>query len=145
MHARAAIRQQAALLLTGLPTTGANVFTSRVYPFDELPALAVYTGEDARADGGRLDGKSEDRVCQLNIECRAKATTDIEDILDAMAGEVEQAMANNRKINGAANHSQFVVSPNPELEDGTDQPTAMRVISYEVWYRIDPANPGVSI
>ncbi len=44
-HVRQQIRERIATTITGLSTTGSNVFQSRVYPLDvdSLPALLVYT------------------------------------------------------------------------------------------------------
>ena len=44
-HVRKTIRDQIVSDLTGLATTGSNVYKSRVYPIadDKLPGLAVYT------------------------------------------------------------------------------------------------------
>jgi hypothetical protein len=44
-HARKLIRDNIVTTVTGLSTTGANVFKSRVYPLSagSLPALTVYT------------------------------------------------------------------------------------------------------
>ena len=43
-HVRQQIRERIATTITGLSTTGSNVFQSRVYPLDvdSLPALLVY-------------------------------------------------------------------------------------------------------
>ena len=44
-HARQSIRDNVVTAVTGLSTTGTNVFRSRVYPLGEnkLPALCIYT------------------------------------------------------------------------------------------------------
>ena len=44
-HVRQQIRERIGTTLTGLTTTGSNVFESRVYPLEDskLPALIIYT------------------------------------------------------------------------------------------------------
>lgn len=44
-HIRQQIRERAGTVLTGLTTTGSNVFETRIYPLSNtnLPALAIYT------------------------------------------------------------------------------------------------------
>ena len=44
-HIRQQIRERAGTVLTGLTTTGTNVFETRIYPLSNtnLPALAIYT------------------------------------------------------------------------------------------------------
>ena len=48
-HYRQQIRERVATTLTGLTTTGSNVFQSRVYPIEntELPCLLIYTREES--------------------------------------------------------------------------------------------------
>ena len=47
-HIRQSIRDNAVTAVTGLLTTGSNVFRSRVYPLgtNKLPALYVYTDSE---------------------------------------------------------------------------------------------------
>jgi len=47
-HVRQSIRDNVVTAVTGLSTTGSNVFRSRVYPLgtNKLPALCVYTDCD---------------------------------------------------------------------------------------------------
>ncbi len=111
-HARTAIRTQAAAILTGLPTTASRVYTSQVYPLTVVPALRIYTGDDAMRGQQVISRAYEDRAVQLVIECHVKQTTDLEDTLDTMAGEIEQALANNRKLNDTAKDCFFSGSRN---------------------------------
>jgi len=59
-HVRQQIREAVATRLTGLTTTGVNVFASRVYSLadEKLPALAVYTRSES-SDAANL-------ACDLN-------------------------------------------------------------------------------
>ena len=47
-HLRRQIRERAATTLTGLSTTGSNVFQSRFYPMESagLPGLCIYTKDE---------------------------------------------------------------------------------------------------
>ena len=55
-HIRKSIRDNAVTAVTGLSTTGSNVFRSRVYPLgtNKLPALCVYTNGET-VEYNRLD------------------------------------------------------------------------------------------
>ena len=55
-HVRQSIRDNAVTAVTGLSTTGSNVFRSRVYPLgtNKLPALCVYTDSEV-VEYNRLD------------------------------------------------------------------------------------------
>jgi len=55
-HVRQSIRDNAVTAVTGLSTTGSNVFHSRVYPLgtNKLPALCVYSNAET-FEYNRLD------------------------------------------------------------------------------------------
>lgn len=99
-HARQQIRDQAKTTLTGLSTTGTNVFKFRVYPMAaaSLPGLIIYTKEEESERSG--DGLI--RVLSLAVEGYAQATADVEDTLDDMAEEVEAAIDADPHLNGLA-------------------------------------------
>ena len=48
-HVRQQIRDQIVTALTGLTTTGSNVFRSRIFPLEQtkLPALCIFTKSEA--------------------------------------------------------------------------------------------------
>lgn len=92
-HARQLVREAAVADLTGLATTGANVFTSRVSPLleTEMPGLYVML-RDERAD---FDGQALGMVARtgnLVIEAWAQGGDGLEDKLDTIAAEVETAI-----------------------------------------------------
>ena len=55
-HVKQSIRDNAVTAVTGLSTTGSNVFRSRVYPLgtNKLPALCVYSNAKT-VEYNRLD------------------------------------------------------------------------------------------
>ena len=88
-HVRKAIRAAAKTDLTGLATTGANVFTSRVAPLDatEMPGMFVML-RDERAEWDAVQGKIA-RIGNLVIEAWDEGGDGLEDKLDRIAAEVE--------------------------------------------------------
>lgn len=93
IHARQLVREAAVADLTGLTTTGANVFTSRVSPLleSEMPGMFVML-RDERAD---LEGQALGTVARtgnLVIEAWAQGGDGLEDLLDTIAAEVETAI-----------------------------------------------------
>lgn len=93
-HIRKQIRDAAATALTGLTTTGSNVFTGRVSPLSlsELPALAIFLNADEAIEGAYNGGATEEREGTLRVEGIAKANDDTIDTLDQIAKEVEEAL-----------------------------------------------------
>ena len=92
-HARQAIREAAATLLTGLATTGSRVHQSRL-PYvtlgdAELPALLVVT-EDEDVEPVTSDTPAvQARHVSLVVSGLAKIGTNLDDTLDTIAAEVE--------------------------------------------------------
>lgn len=92
-HARRQVREAAVADLTGLATTGSNVFTSRVSPLSEseMPGMYVML-RDERAD---IEGQALGKVARtgnLVIEAWAQGGEGLEDTLDGIAAEVETAI-----------------------------------------------------
>ena len=92
-HARQTIRETAATLLTGLTTTGARVFQSRMVPQDSLPCLLITT-EEEQIDPGAFE-KQLDRRLTIRVIGLAKASATLDDTLDTIAAEVETALGSD--------------------------------------------------
>ena len=76
-HIRQSIRDNAVTAITGLSTTGSNVFRSRVYPLgtNKLPALCVYTDSET-VEFTRLDRVRDiDCIVDIVIEAYCKGAT----------------------------------------------------------------------
>ena len=103
-HVRQQIRDRIATILTGLPVTGANVFKMRRYALDDskLPAILVYTmdeGSSLITIGSRTLSRTIN--CAVHILCTGSSTT-IQDTLDTICVNVEQAIGNDFQLNGLA-------------------------------------------
>ena len=94
-HVRTQIRNAVATELTGLTTTGTRVYKGRFYSLQQgkLPALLVYTSsESAEVDTMGFPAGSN-RTLNLVVEGYAMSKTTVEDTLDQIALEVEEALA----------------------------------------------------
>ena len=91
-HKRTSIRNNVTTALTGLTTTGSNVFESRIYPneLSKLPLLNIYSNTETSELSSI--GKIE-RNLEIQVEGFAKATSNIDETLDTIAKEVEIALA----------------------------------------------------
>lgn len=92
VHVRRQLREAVAVAVTGLATSGARVFKTRLYPLQstDLPALLISTpGEEAAPT--HVDGGLDRRVA-VEIVALVKATDNVDDLLDQMAAEVEVAL-----------------------------------------------------
>lgn len=137
-HGRNQVRTAVAVALTGLTTTGANVFQFRVYPHEStaMPSLNIRAGDE---EVDEVDGLT--RTVQIFVEGRIKATSNLADTLDTISEEVETALAADRTLGGVSIH---IIEPGTttEIEDGAEQPVGMITMVFPIMYRIAMEAPG---
>lgn len=95
-HIRSQIRGAVTTAVTGLTTTGARVYESRVLPLGstEMPCLCVYAREDSPIDDdGAMSGVIPPRHLVRQIELHIEGYAGADDgTLDVIAEEVETAV-----------------------------------------------------
>ena len=134
MHKRKQIRDRVETVLTGLTTTGANVFASRVYPLkaSQIPGLLIYTEEEESEPGG---SGAINRMLTLAVEGHVKAVGGaIDDTLDAIAEEIEAAIDADRTLNGLAVHT-FIASTEIEFDAESEKPVGIITMKFMINYR----------
>jgi len=134
-HVRQQIREAIANAITGLLTTGDNVYQSRVYPHTSLPCLSVYTKEEEAEIDSINSPRSSRRELSIAIEIRAQQTSDVDDKIDDISAEVEEVLGADSTVSGLAKDIRYdgVII---EFEDGGQQPTALATMNYTVIYRV---------
>ena len=138
-HKRTSIRNNVTTTLTGLTTTGSNVFESRIYPNElaKLPLLNIYSNTETSELSSI--GKIE-RNLEIMIEGFAKASANIDETLDTIAKEVEVAMATDLTRGGHAKDT-FITNTEYELENVGNQQLGVIKITYNVHYLTTKADP----
>ena len=103
-HKRQQIRERVATTLTGLSTTGSNVFQSRVYPIEntKLPCLLIYTREETSEPLTTNPPRAIEKILSLVVEAYVKANANYDDTIDTITEEVEEALYGDRLINNLA-------------------------------------------
>ena len=100
-HARQTIRDGFVTTITGLTTTGSNVFNGQLMPRDEnqIPCWLVYPGEETIATDTEQGAMGSNRTLlrSLSITCLGVARTiygsdPVDDTLDTMLEELETAI-----------------------------------------------------
>lgn len=135
-HARQTIREAAATKVTGLTTTGANVFQSRMVPqTTALPCLLVTTN-DEEINPGTI-GDLIDRSLDLVITGVAKASG-ADDTLDTIAAEVETAMATFAYRNA-------LTAINIDFDEALEKPAGRIALTFRVNYFTAAGTPGTPI
>jgi predicted phage gp36 major capsid-like protein len=146
-HLRRQIREAVAGAVTGLATTGARVFQSRVYPLQtaELPGLLVYTRSETSEPITIHPDRDIERVLSLEIVAVAKANADLDDTLDQICKEVETVLAMPlAALNGKAKSIQLV-STEFDLQGSGERPTGSATMTFEVDYFNAENAPDVAL
>lgn len=134
MHVRQQIRERVANALLGLGPTGTRVYRSRVYPLQEaqLPGLLVYT----KLEGSEktTQGKSATLIRDVTVlvEGHVLATADLDDELDQIAAEVEDALGSDQTLSGLAKDFSGIEETRVEL--GVEGEISYGVIQLDFTY-----------
>ena len=116
--------------MTGLPSTGANVFVDRVYALqtNETPGLVVSVGDEVELDG--LDGQQR-RTFSVRVEAIAKVSETLSDLLDQIGVEVEVALAAPITFGGkAGNLLTYAGAEAPTSSGDAERPVGSLVMNF---------------
>lgn len=145
-HLRRQIREAIATAVTGLATTAARVYQSRVYPLQnaELPGLLVYTeSEVSERRTAPAPGLMERRV-RVVVRGVTKAVADLDDTLDQICKEVEVALAMPCAALAGIAKSITLLATELELAGEGEKPTGQAALTYEVVYLAAENAPDVA-
>ncbi len=144
-HLRQSIRERIATDVTGLTTTGSNVFQSRVYPIEDskLPCLLVYTTSEDSEVTEMASPRPMTRSLNVIVQGVVGATTP-DDTLDLISKEVEVALAGDVTINSLANNS-FLSSTEIEFNADGAKPIGTVILNFSVEYRNLDNDPETAI
>ena len=99
-HLRRMIRERVATMLTGLSSTGSNVFLPHVCLLenDDLPSLCIYTQDEEIEVGAMGDPRVCHSTMTLIVNGYAQTSSNLDDQLDQIGKEVQVAMAGDIDI-----------------------------------------------
>lgn len=145
-HARKTIRDRIVTTLTGLTTTGSNVYRSRVYPLAEnkLPGLAIYTLAEELEYAAIGTSRLQQRVLQVAVEIYAKGTSNYDDTLDQICLEIEDALYGDITLNDNAKDVR-INRFEADFSGEGDQPVAFARMSVDVIYHTNESDPEVTV
>ena len=106
-HLRRQIRERVATMLTGLSTTGSNVFQSDVYPLEnaDLPALCIFTQDEEIVVGAMGDPRVCHSIMTLIVDSCAQTSSNLNEQLDQIGIQVQVAIAGDIDINNLVKDS----------------------------------------
>ena len=141
-HVRQSIRDDAVAAITGLTTTGANAFATRIKPTEQakLPCWIVYTNAE-EIERVSMDGLQQ-RSMQLLFEGVASDLSDIDDTLDTMLEELEEALTlTDLPEAKTLDLSEIEI----EFSDEGDAPFGRISVLYVVTYHTNEGAPSVAL
>lgn len=148
-HVRTAIRIAIASRLTGLTTTGARVYPSRIHPLADgnLPCLRVYLDEEEIDPLTIHPAPVLRRQPVLVVECCAKAVASLDATLDTMLAEVEVALATapDATYGGLIKAHPAIRGIEADMDDGLEKPVGVLRARYQITYCTTASNPAAAI
>lgn len=145
-HLRQQIREQFATTVTGLSTTGSNVYQSRVYNLEEsnLPAIIIYTKSEDSEPNNIGTNRVMMRTLTLVCECYVKAITNFDDTLDTIAKEIEVAVAADTTLNGLCKDV-YIQSTEIDYNGEGERPIGVGVFTFEITYESREQSPDSAV
>jgi hypothetical protein len=133
-HIRKLIRDNIETTLTGLTTTGSNVFASRVYPIQsaKMPGLCVYTSSETIEAQTIKPPRGLIRSLEVSVEAYVESAI-ADDVLDGIAAEVEAAMTTDLTRGGNAKDTRLVSFEADFAGDG-ERPVVVGRFIFEIVY-----------
>lgn len=150
LHVREQILAVVATAITGLTTTGSNVHRARTYDQHRaaLPSLNLAQGDDgplSEATGGQSALGFVDAACDISIEARAAAASNLDTTLNLIEKEVRVALAAaDFSSIGGFRALLWTGSGEPQLSDEGEQRLAMMPITFRFEYRVTSSDPSSS-
>lgn len=134
-HARKNIRDNVTTTLTGLTTTGSRVFQTRLFPLAtaKLPGLCIYTRSETTEYATAGKPRTQLRELEVLVEAYVKGTSSIDDTLDTIAVEVEEALYTDTTRGGYAKDTQ-VTSFEVDYDGEGDQSVGVARFTISVTY-----------
>lgn len=128
-HVRKQIRDNVTTTVTSLTTTGANVYQSRTYPLaaGKLPGLLVYTRSEVVSSATLTRPRTKQRELDVVIEGFVAANSALDNTLDQISLEVEEAMVADVTRNGLAKDTELTSVETEYYAEGETQAGVVRM------------------
>lgn len=145
-HVRQQIREQFASQITGLATTGSNVFQSRFYNLEagNLPAIIVYTKDETIEPSTLGSNRVMNRTLFLTAEIYVKSVTNADDTIDDICKEVEVAISADPTLGGLAKDC-YIEEMEATLNGEGDRPVIVGLLTFNVNYHTREQSPDSAL
>jgi hypothetical protein len=150
-HARKQIRDAAKALLLGLTMTGSRVEVGRTFALTAAhdPTLLIYTKDEKSGTGGQGAARSAagpvmGRALELVVQGRVSHNAPPDDLLDAIAAEVETKIGANQKFSGLIVAMELAATKTETIAQG-ERHLGLVQMEFTVIYRTAEGAPAVSL
>jgi hypothetical protein len=145
-HVRQQIRDALVVRLTGLATTGANVFKSRTYALEdsELPCLLIANESDNSESVSIGFPRLLKRDFLVSIKAVVKLADDLDDALDNICKQVEQAICADPSLGGIAKDF-LLVNTTFELNGDMEAMVGEATMLWQSQYYIKETAPDLAL
>lgn len=134
-HLRQLIRSNIVTAVTGLATTGSRVYQTRIYPLEQskLPGLCVYTRAETTEYTTISLPRRQERTLEVVVEAYASAVANLDNTLDTIAAQVEEALAADVTRGGYAKDTK-VIAFEADFDGSGEQPVGVGRLTVQVIY-----------
>jgi len=134
-HVRKSIRDNVTTTLTGLTTTGSRVFQTRLFPLAtaKLPGLCIYTRSETTEYATVGRPRTQIRELEVLVEAYVKGTASLDNTLDTIAVEIEEALYTDVTRGGYAKDTQ-ITSFEVDYDGEGDQSVGVARFTISVTY-----------
>lgn len=145
------VRQQirAALVttLTGLTTTGTNVFADRARPLQksETPALRIFLGDEKIDMKTPTQPRTRERQLVLIVQAVVEANSAYDDTMDEIVKEVELALDTNNGLGGLVKAIEPHEYPRPRFSGLGDTVVGEQELHFMALYYTRQGAPDISV
>ena len=134
-HVRKTIRDNVTTTLTGLTTTGSRVYQTRLFPLAtaKLPGLCIYTRSENTEYATIGRPRTQIRQLEVVVEAYVKGASNLDDTIDTISVEVEEAIAADPSRGGSAKDTQ-ITGFDVEYDGDGDQSVGVARFTISVTY-----------
>lgn len=138
------VMQQVVSTVTGLTTTGAQVYRARAYALPAVPALSVEQGDDTPvAEPGNSNTLYMDNELVVQITAVVSSTSNVETELNQIREEVYAAMMADTTLGLAYVYDvRWLGADAPDISDEGERPVASVTTNWAIYYRHSYTDAG---
>ena len=146
-HARKQIRDGAVSVIGTLASIGKPAEASRIYNIKTLPQVLIYTTDETVEVDTIGSPHQQERTLDLNVEIyienkKINDSTELDDLIDQAALEVEKAIEADKSLNGTV-RSLYLDSTNIAFNREGDSQHGTAKLSYIVTYFTQSDAPDI--